>query len=71
MTATKTKKPAKAKNVSKPTNAKPAAKMSALDAAAKVLADAREPMNCKALIKAMAAKGLWTSPGGATPHAPL
>jgi hypothetical protein len=37
----------------------------------KVLADAREPMNCKAMIEAMAAKGLWTSPGGATPHATL
>jgi hypothetical protein len=45
--------------------------LSAIDAAAKVLADSREPMNCKALIEAMAAKGLWKSPGGATPHATL
>ena len=48
-----------------------AKKMSAIDAAAKVLADAKEPMNCKELIETMSAKGLWTSPGGATPHATL
>ena len=73
MTATKTKKPAKAKSskATKTAKSKPAAKMSALDAAAKVLTDAREPMNCKALIEAMAAKGLWTSPGGATPDRTL
>jgi hypothetical protein len=46
-------------------------KMSALDAAAQVLASAKEPMNTKAMIEAMAAKGLWTSPGGKTPHATL
>ena len=28
-------------------------------------------MNCKDLIEVMAKKGLWTSPGGKTPHAPL
>ena len=28
-------------------------------------------MRSKDLIDAMAAKGLWTSPGGATPHATL
>ena len=46
-------------------------KMSAIDAAAKLLAASSEPMNCKALIEAMAKKGLWTSPGGKTPHATL
>ena len=84
MPATKTKKPAaktpKAKPAkvkapeAEPTKAKKPksdAKLSAVDAAAKVLADSREPMNCKALIEAMAAKGLWKSPGGATPHATL
>jgi hypothetical protein len=45
--------------------------MSALDAAAQVLADAKEPMNAKGMIEAMAAQGLWTSPGGKTPHATL
>lgn len=46
-------------------------KLSALDAAAKVLAAAGEPMNTKAMIEAMAAKKLWSSPGGKTPAATL
>ena len=46
-------------------------KVGALDAAARVLASSKEPLNCKALIEAMAKKGLWTSPGGKTPHATL
>jgi hypothetical protein len=45
--------------------------MSALDAAAKVLGEAGEPMNCQDMIKAMAEKGYWTSPGGKTPHSTL
>ncbi|MEX0678356.1 MAG: winged helix-turn-helix domain-containing protein [Pirellulales bacterium] len=46
-------------------------KLSALDAAAQVLAASKQPMNAKEMIDAMAAKGLWTSPGGKTPHATL
>jgi|SRR6516162_9934542 hypothetical protein len=46
-------------------------KLSALDAAAKVLAEAGEPMTTKTMIEAMAAKGYWTSPGGKTPAATL
>ena len=46
-------------------------KMSALDAAAKVLADTGEPMNAKQIIEAMTTQGLWKSPGGKTPHATL
>jgi vancomycin resistance protein YoaR len=46
-------------------------KLSALDAAAKVLAETGEAMNCRALIEVMAARGLWSSPGGLTPHATL
>src|SRR5215470_13873132 len=46
-------------------------KTSALDAAARVLVEAKEPMNCQELIKAMADKGYWTSPGGKTPWATL
>ena len=42
-------------------------KLSALDAAAKVLADAGKAMTCAELIATMAEKGLWTSPGGKTP----
>jgi short subunit dehydrogenase-like uncharacterized protein len=41
------------------------------DAAARVLCEAGEAMNCQELIKAMADKGLWTSPGGKTPSATL
>jgi len=46
-------------------------RVSALDAAAQVLAGAGEPMGAKALITAMAVSGLWESPGGATPDATL
>jgi hypothetical protein len=46
-------------------------KLSALDAAAKVLAETDLPMSCKELIGTMAAKGYWTSPGGQTPDATL
>ena len=42
-------------------------KLSQLDAALKVLAEFGTPMTTKAMIEAMAAKGYWTSPGGATP----
>src|SRR5262245_47850799 len=57
--ATKTAKPAKPK------------KVSALDAAATVLANSAEPMNCTQMVEAMAAKGLWSSPNGKTPAATL
>ena len=46
-------------------------KLSALDAAAKVLGESKEPLNTKQMIEAMATKGYWTSPGGKTPHATL
>ena len=46
-------------------------KLSALDAAAQVLAASKAPMNAKQMVDAMAVKGLWTSPGGKTPHATL
>lgn len=46
-------------------------KMGALDAAAKVLVEKGEPMNCKEMIDAMSAKGYWKSPGGLTPAATL
>ena len=62
---TDAKKPAAKKT---PTGDK---KMSALDAAAKVLGEAKEPLNTKAMIERMSAKGYWTSPGGKTPHSTL
>lgn len=46
-------------------------KLSALDAAAKVLSEAGEPMNCQQLIEAMASKDYWTRPKGKTPAATL
>jgi hypothetical protein len=49
----------------------PPAKLSAIDAAAKVLGETGQPMNCQELIGAMAAKGYWTSPRGKTPSATL
>jgi hypothetical protein len=53
---------------SKAKQPKPEGRMSALDAAAKVLADTGQPMNTKVMIEAIAAKNLWTSRGGATPR---
>lgn len=62
----------RAKATAKMSKAKtPAKKMSQIDAAVAVLGKAKEPMNCKAMVEAMAKQGLWQSPGGATPHATL
>jgi hypothetical protein len=47
------------------------AKLSALDAAAKVLAETGQAMTCRDLIAAMTAQGYWTSPAGKTPQATL
>jgi hypothetical protein len=46
-------------------------KLSALDAAAQVLAEEGRAMTCQGMIDVMAAKGYWTSPQGATPQATL
>jgi hypothetical protein len=46
-------------------------RLSALAAAAKVLAETGQPMSCKELIEAMTAKGYWSSPGGKTPASTL
>jgi hypothetical protein len=61
-TTTKTKTAAKPKKARKTSD-----KMSALDAAAKVLGEAKEPLSCKTLIEMMAAKCYWTSANGKTP----
>ena len=45
-------------------------KLSGLDAAAQILAKAKEPMGCKDMVEQAIAKELW-SPGGKTPHATL
>ena len=46
-------------------------KVSALDAAAKVLSESKEPMRAVDMIAAMEKQGLWKSPGGKTPEATL
>jgi hypothetical protein len=46
-------------------------KPSAISAAVRVLQESGKPMNCQEMIKTMADKGYWTSPGGKTPHATL
>ncbi len=46
-------------------------KMSALDAAAKVLSESKQPLRSGEMIELMAAKGYWKSPGGKTPAATL
>jgi hypothetical protein len=53
------------------TQSKATKRVSAIDAAAKVLAKAKTPMRCSDLITAMAERGLWTSPNGQTPAATL
>jgi hypothetical protein len=58
-------KPAKAPKAPKPK------RVSALDAAAMVIAKADKPMRAVDLVAQMEAKGLWKSPGGKTPEATL
>jgi hypothetical protein len=55
----------------KPAKEKKPKRVSALDAAAQVLAASGEPMRAKEMIAAMEAKSLWKSPGGKTPEATL
>lgn len=68
------KKPATKKKARAPTRSrtpKAVGNMIALDAAAKVLAESGEPMTTREMIEAMATKGYWTSPAGATPDRTL
>jgi preprotein translocase subunit YajC len=46
-------------------------KLSAIDAAVKVLGEAGQAMTTQEMIEAMASKGYWSSPGGRTPSATL
>jgi hypothetical protein len=55
----------------KATRGPKAKRVSALDAAAQVLAKAGKPMRAQELVAAMAEQGLWSSPNGKTPHATL
>ena len=49
----------------------PPKKLSALDAAVRVLEETKQAMTCPEMIETMAAKSYWTSPGGKTPAATL
>jgi HB1, ASXL, restriction endonuclease HTH domain len=49
----------------------PPPKLSAIEAAVKILGETGRAMNCQELITTMAAKGYWTSPGGKTPSSTL
>ena len=75
--APKTKATNEAKAPKNATKAKPEAKtetgkkMSQIAAAIRVLTQAKQPMTAKAMVEAMVAKGLWSSPGGKTPEATL
>lgn len=60
----------KAKTSAESISKKPS-RVTALDAAARVLAEEDKPMSCGELIEVMAAKKYWTSPGGKTPSATL
>ncbi len=67
-------KKAKAPKTPKPPKPAKEAKhkrVSALNAAAQVLAASMVPMRAKEMIAAMESKKLWTSPGGKTPEATL
>jgi hypothetical protein len=66
--ASKATKAQKQNGKAKPAKEK---KLSAIDAAVQVLSASKAPMNSMEMIEAMAAKKLWTSPGGKTPHATL
>src|SRR5262249_56964886 len=46
-------------------------KLSALNAAVRVLEETKKAMSCPELIEVMATKGYWTSPGGKTPASTL
>jgi hypothetical protein len=63
--------PAKPKRQRKAPAAPKEKKVTALDAAARVLAEAGAAMTTQEMIEAMAAKGYWTSPAGKTPAATL
>ncbi len=68
--ATKDARPRKAATRAKRGEPK-ARRPSGLDAAARVLAESREPMTCRQIVEVAAEKGYWKSPGGKTPHATL
>ncbi len=71
MAASNSPKKAKSKKAKKTQGEAKGPKLSALDAAAKVLAETGKPMSCSEMIETMGAKGYWSSPGGKTPASTL
>ncbi len=69
--STTKKAPAPAKGGRPATPTRATGKLSALDAAAQVLAKSGKPLRAAEIIAEMEAKGLWKSPGGMTPAATL
>ncbi|MBI1373918.1 MAG: hypothetical protein GC159_14440 [Phycisphaera sp.] len=67
---TKKARTTKATKQPKAKAAKPTKPMSGLDAAAKVLGEAKEPMSAKQIVETALAKGLWKT-SGATPWATI
>ncbi len=67
MAASKTHPNGKPKKTRKKSAEARAKNLSALDAAAQVLAETDQPMSCKEMIEAMAQKRYWSSLGGKTP----
>lgn len=67
----KKKRKGGSKPVSKSKPASTSKRVSALDAAARVLATAGRSMSARELVTVMAEQGLWKSPTGKTPHATL
>ena len=67
----KTMRKAKATTPSKTKKAAKPKRVSLLDAAATVLASAKEPMQAKAIVEQVVKRGLWKPGAGKTPHATL
>jgi hypothetical protein len=68
--ATAPEKPKRQRKVAAPAEPKEK-KLSAIEAAVKVLGEAGQAMTTQEMIEAMASKGYWSSPGGKTPSATL
>ncbi len=71
MAASKIHQNGKPKKIRQKSTEVKAKKLSALHAAAQVLAETGQPMGCKEMIEGMAQKGYWSSPGGKTPASTL
>src|SRR5450755_4184284 len=72
MTAKKTNQTSAKPASSKDTRAKTkVSKLSALEAAAKILSETKKALSAQEMIDAMMAQGYWTSPKGKTPSATL